>query len=151
LVEKQTNPYFWTFVMSEPEKRLTMSLSERMRRVRSRDTAPELTVRHTLRRLGYRYRLHVKNLPGTPDIVFMRRRKVVFVHGCFWHQHGCALTNLPTSNVDYWHPKLRRNVERDAAAIRQLDQAGWSVLVVWECESTLADLQERLGRFLDDE
>ncbi|WP_448167972.1 very short patch repair endonuclease [Burkholderia ambifaria] len=132
-------------------KRRTASLSERMRRIRSRDTTPELIVRRTLWRLGYRYRLHVKTLPGTPDIVFMRRKKAVFVHGCFWHQHGCFLTSLPKSNVAYWHPKLRRNVERDAAAMLQLQQAGWSVLVVWECESTLADLPERLRKFLDGE
>lgn len=138
-------------LMRKSQNHPAMGLSERMGRIRSRDTTPELIVRRTLWRLGYRYRLHVKNLPGTPDIVFTRRRKVVFVHGCFWHQHGCSLTNLPKTNVGYWHPKLYRNVERDSAVILQLEQAGWSVLVVWECESALEDLPERLQLFLDGE
>ncbi|HDR9076999.1 DNA mismatch endonuclease Vsr [Burkholderia cenocepacia] len=143
--------YVQLSAMLKSRKHRATSLSERMRRIRSRDTAPEWIVRRTLWRMGYRYRLHVKSLPGTPDIVFARRRKAVFVHGCFWHQHGCSLTNLPKTNIDYWHPKLHRNIERDAAAMLQLEKAGWSVLVVWECESALEDLPERLRLFLDGE
>src|SRR5687768_16524426 len=90
--------------------------SENMRRIRSRNMKPELIVRSVAHRLGYRFRLHRKDLPGKPDLVFVSRRKVIFVHGCFWHQHaGCIDSRLPKTNAAYWHPKLMRNVERDAA------------------------------------
>nr|WP_269766378.1 very short patch repair endonuclease [Burkholderia ubonensis] len=126
-----------------------MSRSETMRRIRSKDTTPELTVRRTLWCLGYRYRLHCKDLPGKPDVVFKGRKKIIFIHGCFWHQHGCADSKLPKSNADYWHPKLQRNVERDAETIAQLEANGWSVLVVWDCETKRLDLPERLKEFLN--
>lgn len=110
-------------------------ISERMRRIRKTDTKPELVVRRLAHRMGYRFRLHRRNLPGTPDLVFPCRKKVIFVNGCFWHQHNCALgRKQPSSNQDYWLPKLARNVARDAAAREQLELMGWSVLVIWECE-----------------
>ncbi|CAE6689365.1 Very short patch repair protein [Paraburkholderia domus] len=121
-----------------------------MRRIKSVDTAPELRVRKMLWQLGYRYRLHDKRLPGKPDIVFWGRRKAIFVHGCFWHQHnGCADSQLPKSNTEYWHPKLRRNVERDAEAIRLLEATGWSVLVVWDCQTRASGLQAALTDFIE--
>lgn len=126
--------------------------SERMALIRSGDTRPEWRVRRLLHDLGYRYRLHVKELPGRPDIVFTRRRKIVLVHGCFWHQHDqgrCRYARRPKSNTGYWHEKLARNVERDIQAERQLIAQGWEVLTVWECESRLiGPLQWRLVSFL---
>lgn len=102
--------------------------------------------------LGYRYRLHAPDLPGKPDIVFRTRRKVIFVHGCFWHLHpkaGCLDARLPKSNKGYWLPKLRRNVERDAQHLKELSRAGWKHLVIWECETKkTAKLRNRLETFL---
>ena len=123
-----------------------------MRKIRSKDTAPELVVRRLLYRLGYRYRLHGNKLPGRPDIVFYGRRKVVFVHGCFWHQHsGCREGRTPSSRPEYWEPKLRRNRERDAAHFAQLRAMGWSVLVIWECEITDTEsLGLRLRAFCEE-
>src|SRR5215469_2372698 len=96
-----------------------------MRAIRSKDTAPELTVRRALFKLGYRYRLHLGNLPGAPDIVFTKRRKVIFVHGCFWHQHqGCRHGHTPSSNKSYWENKLTRNSKRDANALTALAKGG---------------------------
>ncbi|MCP1335163.1 very short patch repair endonuclease [Futiania mangrovi] len=112
--------------------------SENMRRIRSKDMKPEMVVRRLVHRLGYRYRLHRKDLPGKPDLVFGPRRAAIFVHGCFWHQHdkaACLDGRVPKSNTAYWGPKLKRNVERDAAAQKALAEAGWRVLVVWECET----------------
>lgn len=122
-----------------------------MRRIRKKDTKPELVVRRIAHRMGYRFRLHRSNLPGTPDLVFPRLKKLVFVHGCFWHQHGCRLgAKQPSSNQDYWLPKLIRNVERDRRATARLTQAGWDVLVIWECETRVPDgLSARLARFLE--
>ncbi|MFZ1963062.1 MAG: DNA mismatch endonuclease Vsr [Roseiarcus sp.] len=109
--------------------------SERMSRVRAKDTSPELAVRSTIHRLGYRYRLHARTLPGHPDLVFAMRRKVVFVHGCFWHRHeNCKLARLPKSRLDFWIPKLEANRERDLRNQAALKTAGWDCLVVWECE-----------------
>jgi DNA mismatch endonuclease (patch repair protein) len=115
---------------------MTISRSENMRRIRSRDTAPELTVRRALRESGFSgYRLHRRDLPGNPDIVFIGRKKAIFVHGCFWHGHTCPEgLRKPKSNVDYWLPKIQGNRDRDENAIHQLHAAGWSVLVLWECE-----------------
>jgi len=114
---------------------MSMSRSENMARIRSKNTGLELHVRNAIYQMGYRYRLHVRELPGKPDIVFPGRRKVIFVHGCFWHQHsGCREGRVPTSRRDYWVPKLERTVARDAAHIDQLRNAGWEVLVLWECE-----------------
>ena len=126
------------------------ALSAHMRRIRKTDTKPELIVRRLMHSMGYRYRLHRRDLPGTPDIVLPRHRKVVFVHGCFWHQHDCALgRKKPRANPDYWHPKLARNVERDKACRRQLEEMGWKILVVWECQTRdIETLKETLSVFL---
>jgi len=124
--------------------------SEIMSRVRARDTRPEKVVRSTIHRMGYRFRLHVRTLPGCPDIVLPRLRKVIFVHGCFWHGHaGCRRGKPPASNVDFWNTKIQLNIKRDLSAQAELRASGWDVLVVWECElrdSTL--LTEKLRSFL---
>src|SRR5215204_659207 len=105
-----------------------------MRAVKSRDTAPEMTVRRLLHAMGYRYRLHVAGLPGKPDIVFPSRRKAAFVHGCFWHGHDCSRgARRPKSNEAYWSAKIGRNMVRDEENFARLQAAGWAVLVVWEC------------------
>lgn len=123
-----------------------------MAAIRSRDMKPELTVRSLVHSLGYRYRLHARDLPGKPDLVFRLRKKVIFVHGCFWHQHknpSCADSRLPKSRLEYWLPKLQRNVERDAETMQCLQQLGWSALVIWECETkNMAELTDRLKSFL---
>jgi DNA mismatch endonuclease, patch repair protein len=128
-----------------------MDRSENMRRIRSRDSRPELRVRKLLFGLGYRYRLSLKSLPGRPDIVFTARRKAIFVHGCFWHVHqGCRLSHQPTTNKAYWSTKLQRNVARDRAAVDQLAQMGWDVQVIWECQTRdLAMLKAKLQGFLN--
>ena len=108
-----------------------------MRRIRSKDMTPELRVRRILHRMGYRYRLHRKNLPGHPDIIFPKIKKAIFVHGCFWHQHSdsaCRITRMPKSRLDYWAPKLERNKQRDLEALSLMQEIGWQVLVVWECQ-----------------
>jgi len=121
-----------------------------MARVRSRDTSPEITVRSLLHRLGYRFRLHRHDLPGTPDIVMPGRRTVIFVHGCFWHQHArCAAAARPTSNCDYWNAKLDGNITRDKRCQKLLRSLGWKIIVVWECETrNLLRLEKRLRRAL---
>lgn len=125
--------------------------SRTMRAVKGTDTGPERAVRRVLHRSGYRYRLHRKDLPGKPDLAFPGRRKVIFVHGCFWHGHHCKRGDRePKTNVNYWRAKIARNKERDAAHQARLRDLGWDVLVVWECEITAADgLTDRLRRFLD--
>ena len=122
-----------------------------MRRVRSKDTRPEIVVRKFLYSLGYRYRLHRKDLPGTPDIVFPNRKKIIFVHGCFWHGHRCKRgARHPKSNVGYWKLKISRNVKRDESAIRKLKASGWDVLVLWECQiSRTETLRGKLKKFLN--
>lgn len=124
--------------------------SDRMSRVRSKDTRPELLVRRLVHRMGYRYRLHVRRLPGSPDLVFPARHTVILVHGCFWHRHNCALGNrMPKSRVSFWRGKLEGNKQRDAAQRRALRRLGWRVLVVWECQTRNADpLGSRLLKFL---
>ena len=124
--------------------------SANMSKIRSKDSAPEMLVRRLAFRLGYRYRLHAANLPGKPDLVFPGRKKVIFVHGCFWHQHrDCAEGRLPRSNTDYWVPKLTRNVQRDAESRARLRRAGWKALVIWECETKVeARLAAKLKKFL---
>lgn len=119
-----------------------------MSRVRARDTKPELLVRRFLHAQGYRYRLHAKELPGKPDIVFRGRKKAVFVHGCFWHRHSdpaCPLARMPKSRLDFWQPKLDGNRARDIANVERLEAMGWDVLLVWECQ--LRD-REQLGNTL---
>jgi len=109
--------------------------SRNMASVRGKDTGPELVVRKLLHAAGYRFRLHSANLPGRPDIVFPLRKKVVFVHGCFWHSHpNCPRAKRPAANSEFWEQKISRNVERDAAATSKLQSSGWQVLIVWECE-----------------
>lgn len=126
--------------------------SERMSRVRHRDTKPEWAVRRLIHGMGYRYRLQGRHLPGTPDLVFGPRRKAVFVHGCFWHRHPeCKLARLPKSRRDFWIPKLEENRERDLRHQRELHDLGWAVHIVWECEVTDTEtLQKRLKSFLGE-
>lgn len=127
--------------------------SERMSRVRSRDTKPELLVRRVAHRLGYRYRLHVSGLPGKPDLVFASRHKIIFIHGCFWHRHPdpeCKLARLPKSRHDFWLPKLNGNRTRDQRVVMALTDEGWGVLEVWECQCKRAEHLENMIRdFLD--
>ena len=128
--------------------------SEIMSRIRSKGTKPELTVRRMLHAMGYRYRLHVAELPGKPDLVFPGKRKVIEVRGCFWHQHEdsrCGIARRPKSNREYWLPKLERNTVRDAKHEEELRALGWGVLVVWECEVQAgSEFLERVVAFLDD-
>jgi DNA mismatch endonuclease, patch repair protein len=105
-----------------------------MSRVKGRDTTPELLVRRMLHELGYRYRLHRKDLPGKPDIVFGPRKKIVFIHGCFWHGHRCPKGRLPKSNGAFWRDKIVTNRKRDARNVTALNGLGWKILVVWQCE-----------------
>ena len=130
-----------------PEQR-----SAHMARIRGKDTQPELAVRRLLHRLGYRFRLHRRSLPGTPDIVLPTRRKVVFVNGCFWHGHKtCKVGGIPKTRTTFWTEKLVRNRRRDAQKVKALRAAGWSVAIVWECQtrpSKLDGLERRLRRFL---
>lgn len=115
----------------------TQQRSTRMSRIRGRDTKPELAVRRLVHGLGYRYRLHRKDLPGKPDLVFAGRRAVILVHGCFWHRHpdpACKLARMPKSRLEFWEPKLASNRERDLAVEQRLNESGWRVLTVWECE-----------------
>jgi DNA mismatch endonuclease, patch repair protein len=128
-----------------PEER-----SEIMRRVRGKDTSPELAVRSLVHRLGFRYRLHAADLPGSPDLVFPARRCVVFVHGCYWHRHTCPAATMPASHADYWQRKFDRNQARDRRAVALLRRQGWRVAVVWECQVRHPErLAARLRRFLD--
>lgn len=124
--------------------------SANMRAVRSRNTGPEIRVRQIAHGLGYRFRLHRRDLPGKPDLAFPGRRKAVFVHGCFWHHHkGCPRGSMPQSNIEYWRPKLARNAARDAEQIAALKASGWRALVIWECQ--IRDekrLAARLRQFL---
>lgn len=126
--------------------------SERMSRVLSRDTKPELRIRRLVHSLGYRYRLNVRDLPGKPDLVFRKRRKVLFVHGCFWHRHDdCHLARMPKSRLDFWTPKLQKNKARDAVVRKQLKADGWSMLIIWECEiSNIERVAVRIKRFLGE-
>lgn len=123
--------------------------SEIMSRVRSKDTAPEMLVRRLVHRAGFRYRLHVAALPGRPDLVFPSRKKVIFVHGCFWHSHaGCRHARIPKSRASFWVAKLVANKERDERNLHALTAAGWKVLVLWECELRDADLMKKIEEFL---
>jgi DNA mismatch endonuclease (patch repair protein) len=130
-----------------PEKR-----SQNMSRIKSKDTVPEFIVRKLIHQLGHRFRLHRKDLPGKPDIVFPSKKKVIFVHGCFWHQHHdktCLDSRMPKSNKIYWMNKLERNKTRDKIAKRNLTRLGWKYIVIWECETTKFDtLKNKLLKFL---
>lgn len=125
--------------------------SEIMARVRSKNSRPEMLVRKLVFSLGYRYRLHQKNLPGCPDLVFRSRRKVILVHGCFWHRHaGCAMARMPKSRLEFWKPKLEGNKLRDRRNNRALARGGWKVLIVWECQLNKPErLRMTIRRFLD--
>ncbi|WP_417623566.1 very short patch repair endonuclease [Paremcibacter congregatus] len=129
-----------------------MDRSKVMSRVRSKNTKPELLVRHLLFSHGYRYRIHCKDLPGCPDIIFSARKKVIFVNGCFWHGHDCKRgARIPKTNMEYWLKKIQGNVKRDKINIKDLENLGWSVCRVWECE--LKDFEKvrvRLISFLGD-
>jgi DNA mismatch endonuclease (patch repair protein) len=130
-----------------PEQR-----SERMGRVRGRHTALEMLVRRLAHGMGYRYRLHRRDLPGAPDLVFPSRKKVILVHGCFWHMHpdpACSLARLPKSKLDFWGPKLEANRRRDERNLALLAELGWSVLEIWECQTKdQKELQARIEDFL---
>lgn len=134
----------YTDILS-PQKR-----SERMRQIRSKNTRPELLVRKLVYGMGLRYRLHDPRLPGKPDLVFAGRRKILYVHGCFWHHHDdCGTWHMPKSRSDYWRDKLQRNRQRDQQHLERLRNDGWQVMVVWECElKDLALLRIRLHGFL---
>src|SRR5579872_3748615 len=121
-----------------------------MAKIRSTDTSPEMLVRRVVHRMGFRYRLHVANLSGKPDLVFPRLSKIIEVRGCFWHQHGkCIDSHIPKSRLEYWGPKLERNVQRDTANLQKLKALGFRVLVVWECEVKNTNrLTAKLSRFL---
>jgi DNA mismatch endonuclease (patch repair protein) len=131
-----------------PEER-----SERMSRVRNKNTKPEKRVRSILHGLGYRFRLHNGKLPGKPDIVLHRHHKVILIHGCYWHRHGvCRPLSIPENNPDKWRKKFEENVERDRRNLAQLKELGWNVLVIWECETKdEAKLREKLLRFMTGE
>lgn len=123
-----------------------------MSRIHSQDTKPELAVRSTLHRLGYRYVLHRRELPGTPDLVFPARHKVIFVHGCFWHGHSCKYGQAqPKSNVDFWKEKITRNIERDKRTVADLRRQGWGVMVIWECRIKQKNWLSAALRFLNRE
>jgi DNA mismatch endonuclease (patch repair protein) len=128
-----------------PEQRSAL-----MGRIRSSDTLPEMIVRRLVHRLGFRYRLHAIGLPGRPDLVFRGRRKIIFVNGCFWHQHAdCRRAFKPRSRCEFWKSKLARNVERDKVVSAELTKLGWEVCVIWECETVdLERLEARVLRFL---
>lgn len=131
-----------------PEQR-----SERMGRVRGKDTRPELIVRRLVHGMGFRYRLHRRNLPGAPDLVFPSRNKVIFIHGCFWHRHpdpACKLARLPKTRLEFWRPKLEGNRRRDLHAQQRLCDLGWHFLIVWECEiGHKEQLVNRIQLFLE--
>ena len=124
-----------------------------MRKIRSQDTKPELIVRRLLWSLGYRYRLHDKDIPGKPDVVFKGMKKVIFVHGCFWHQHDssiCKIVRKPKSNEAYWNEKLTRNKQRDKDIQKEISDMGWEYLVIWECETKDQQLlKDRMNEFLE--
>jgi DNA mismatch endonuclease, patch repair protein len=133
-----------------PDNHTPQQRSENMRSVHGKDTAPELFIRSTLHRLGYRFRLHRRMLPGTPDVVFPGRRSVMFVHGCFWHGHKCPRGTPPASNVEFWQRKIAANRQRDHRVQKQLQKDGWRVLTVWACETkNVSSLEQKLFRFLE--
>ena len=127
-----------------------MDRSEIMRRVRSKDTGPELTVRKLTHSLGFRYYLHKDDLPGKPDLVFPGKKKVIYVHGCFWHGHQCKRGNrVPKQNKEYWENKIKANIQRDNHHVNELGKQGWSILTIWECETKNQEmLSQRIFEFL---
>jgi DNA mismatch endonuclease (patch repair protein) len=128
-----------------PEQR-----SRVMAAIKGQDTTPEMRVRRLAHALGYRFRLHDRRLPGSPDLTFPKRRKAIFVHGCFWHSHSCRDGKTPKSNQAYWRTKLEANVARDHRKSTELEKAGWTVMTIWECETRdRGELQHLITRFLD--
>lgn len=127
--------------------------SENMRRIKSKGMDCELRVRKLVHAMGYRFRLHVKSLPGAPDLVFPSRRKIILVHGCFWHQHAssaCKIARRPKSNIEYWTKKLDGNIQRDKKHLRRLRRRGWGIMVIWECQAhDEAALRKRIARFME--
>ena len=142
-------------IHSEDRLMDNLSIEQRsnlMSRVRSKDSVAEMTVRQTVHRLGFRYRLHIRSLPGCPDLVFGSRKKIIFVHGCFWHGHSCrAGQNRPASKRSYWEDKLNRNAARDRSNAARLRRNGWKVLSIWECQVRNENLARRLKTFLEAE
>lgn len=134
-----------TDVLTPEQRKLNMS------RIRNKDTRPEMVVRSLIHRMGYRYRLHVKNLLGKPDLVFSRDRKIIFVHGCFWHMHNCKYGRVkPQTNAEFWQNKRLGNVERDRRNLSLLKKDGWKVLVVWECWiKNPQSLTSRIMKFIE--
>jgi len=126
--------------------------SEIMRRITSKGTKPEIQVRRLVYCLGFRYRLHKKELPGNPDLVFSKRKKLIFVHGCFWHQHdGCKSSHIPKTRKEYWAPKLARTIRRDKENQAKLRDLGWDILVIWECQvRDIEKLTEKIKTFLEN-
>lgn len=128
--------------------------SKIMGSIRSKDTSPERFVRRLIFAMGYRYRLHDTRLPGTPDLVFRSRRKVIFVHGCFWHQHeGCRSGHIPATNSPFWVAKLQANRERDSEVLMKISELGWKALVLWECQlsrKNLPMLRRKIRQFLEN-
>lgn len=124
--------------------------SEIMSRIGQKDTKPEIVVRKLLHRMGYRYRLHRKDLPGTPDVVLPKYRKIIFVHGCFWHGHkGCSRAALPETNREFWERKIENNKTRDRLTMKELKKLGWKCFVIWQCQiKNLETLERKLRRFL---
>ena len=135
-----------------PDHLSPASRSAIMRAIRSKNTKPELRLRQALHQLGYRFTIHSSELPGKPDLVFSKRKKVIFVHGCFWHQHPdplCRDAKRPTTNQEYWLPKLERTQQRDQQQETTIRRAGWDVLIVWECElSKTSNGDDRISTFL---
>ena len=127
-----------------------LARSERMSRIKNVDTKPEMYVSRIVHSMGYRYGLHVRSIPGNPDLVFRPRRKIIFVHGCFWHQHGCGQYRMPRTKLKFWEDKLKRNKLRDAHIRRELVRLGWRVLNIWECQIKKGiDLKRRIRKFLE--
>jgi DNA mismatch endonuclease (patch repair protein) len=127
-----------TDVLTPEQRKLNMS------RIRSKDTRPEIIVRSLVHGLGYRFRLHVKSLPGKPDLVFVSRRKIIFVHGCYWHMHKCKYGSVtPKTNAEFWQNKRSGNIERDKKILSLLRKDGWQVFVVWECWLRKPDLLKK--------
>lgn len=123
-----------------------------MSAVGQRDTKPEMVVRRLVHAMGFRFRLHVKTLPGSPDIVLPRHKKVIFVHGCYWHRHTCKQATFPATRVDFWKAKFDANRKRDRRNVRELRQAGWRVIIIWECQTKRTEwLQSKLAEFLDSD
>ena len=140
----------WPYLIKVADTRTPQQRRQIMQAVKTTSTGPELAVRRLLFSLDYRFRLHRKDLPGRPDIVFSGRRKAIFIHGCYWHGHGCTKGQLPKSHLEYWGPKIAGNIARDKRNLADLSALGWESLVIWQCE--IADsvaLTARLRTFLD--